>query len=90
MALLGWECRTACQRGALEVERFLENTCSTAGPTLWLGTLQAIRGVWRLPGLGGEWGMGDAEVRLPPLPPNRTFAEVYEVRCTPAPYIHAR
>lgn len=43
------------------------------------GIGQVLKGVWRLQGLGGEWGLGDREVRLPPLPPGVAFRDVYEV-----------
>lgn len=42
-------------------------------------SVQARKGVWRLQGLGGEWGVGDRDVRLPPLPPATAFRDCYEV-----------
>ncbi|KAK9831459.1 hypothetical protein WJX81_007468 [Elliptochloris bilobata] len=39
----------------------------------------ASRGAWRLPGVGGEWGVEERDIRVPPLPPGARFADVYEV-----------
>ncbi|BDA43201.1 probable crossover junction endonuclease MUS81 [Coccomyxa sp. Obi] len=68
--------RTASQPG-------LQRNDSAAGSGLSRATSehtgQVVRGVWRLQGLGGEWGLGDREVRLPPLPPGVAFRDVYEV-----------
>ncbi len=42
--------------------------------------LQRTRGIWRLPKLGAEWGIGSTDIRLPPLPPGTPFQDVYQVR----------
>ena len=47
--------------------------------------LQRTRGIWRLPKLGAEWGIGSSDIRLPPLPPNTAFRDVYQVRTEPFP-----
>ena len=45
---------------------------------MWL-MLQRTRGIWRLPRLGGEWGITSTDIRLPPLPPGVPFQDVYQV-----------
>ncbi len=44
---------------------------------------QASRGAWRLPGVGGEWGVEERDIRVPPLPRGACFADVYEVKGMP-------
>lgn len=41
--------------------------------------LQKTRGIWRLPRLGGEWGITSTDIRLPPLPRGVPFQDVYQV-----------
>ncbi len=41
--------------------------------------LQRTRGIWRLPKLGAEWGIGSTDIRLPPLPPGVPFQDAYQV-----------
>ena len=41
--------------------------------------LQRTRGIWRLPKLGAEWGIGSTDIRLPPLPPGIPFQDAYQV-----------
>lgn len=44
------------------------------------GDDSCLTSTWRLPGLGGDWGVEDVNIRIPPLPPGRLFEEEYEVR----------
>lgn len=39
-----------------------------------------LTSTWRLPGLGGDWGVEDVDIRIPPLPPGQLFEEEYDVR----------
>ena len=42
-------------------------------------TGQRTRGIWRLPKLGGVWGICSTDIRLPPLPPGVPFRDAYQV-----------
>ncbi|KAK9828498.1 hypothetical protein WJX72_000382 [[Myrmecia] bisecta] len=42
-------------------------------------TSSAYRGIWNLPPFGGQYGMTETDVRLPPLSQGRRFGDEYEV-----------
>eukprot|EP00884_Botryococcus_braunii_P016429 jgi/Botrbrau1/346/Bobra.110_2s0005.1 len=35
--------------------------------------------IWRLPGLGGDWGVEETDIRIPPLPPGRCFDDEFDI-----------
>lgn len=41
---------------------------------------RTVRGGWRLPCLGGAWGVEESNIRLPPLRPGQRFGDHYRVR----------
>jgi hypothetical protein len=55
----------------------------------------SLGSIWRLPGLGGEWGVEESDIRIPPLPPGRLFQDEFDVsypdilRGSPANGLHA-
>ncbi|KAK9812501.1 hypothetical protein WJX73_004560 [Symbiochloris irregularis] len=40
---------------------------------------RSTRGTWRLPGVGGAWGIEETNIRLPPLAPGARFEDHYEI-----------
>ena len=51
-------------------------------------TGQRTRGIWRLPKLGGGWGIRATDIRLPPLPPGVPFRDAYQVCIMSEPGCH--
>lgn len=51
------------------------DTCETDDA----GDGSCFSNIWRLPGLGGDWGIEEMDIRIPPLPPGRSFEDEFDV-----------
>ena len=68
--------RAASQLGASRASSGAAASASIAGAE---HTGQRTRGIWRLPKLGGGWGIRATDIRLPPLLPGVPFRDAYQV-----------